>query len=104
MFNLVMRINWERAGPQGSVFHPGSLLPPPLAPSFSKRGVLWPPPEQEVEASAELEQRLMHLQVSRVKPPPLLASWERCSLHRGWLMPINLMKMGPPWPWTVTAG
>ena len=82
MFNLEMRINRERAGPQGSISHPGSLLPPPLAPSFTKHGV-WPPPQQEVEANAELKERLMHLQISRVKPPSLPASWEGCSLSEG---------------------
>lgn len=33
----------------------------------------------------------MHLQISRVKPPPLPASWERCSLSEGLAMSINTM-------------
>lgn len=83
MFNLETRIDRKRAGPQGSISHPGSLLLPPLAPSFTKRGVSWPPPKQEAEADAELEDRLMHFQISRVKLTPLPAIWERCSLSEG---------------------
>jgi len=52
MFNLEMRIDRERAGPQGSISHSGSVLSTPLGPSFTKRGVFWPPPKQEAEADA----------------------------------------------------
>lgn len=83
MFKLEMRINRERAGPQESISHPGSHLPPALAPFFAELGVFLPPPEQEIEADAELEERLTHLQISRVKPAPLPASWERCVLSEG---------------------